>query len=593
MASGIFEDIAIRLKNKLPNGVHDKIECILNEIEEDDKICGELSDLIIRKPIINIISRLENNEVKSIQVMKFLQNQLSWSHLFAEGIKDGLDCSQYMSEELLDKIWSTYLHETSMGKQVKLKDLLLITKFNNKGLNDTDEKKPEYHDITTSNVIFMLSEIIEDIESKFMEILPNYFMFLKNGEYNKIDLSVFGFDGGVADEYSEFDEYSRTSQPSPTNTINSKKQNIIRYIELHKMFKPLLKAAHTFVSIIPVVQMMLFDEKDGIDKIRDDCNRIINEFSFGANLERIAISLKHKYVNNHEISELKINADSIKKIFQKLINDLNIGVLTQLRRLRISTIIEDGLFQDAKEIGIDFTSLNSQFGNTTVPPKYNDIKFEATRVFSLAVSEFSKITKNRITEENTTKYNPNLRMLNELINEVKNTIEGNSMVIPIHISPIFGGTIKLMTDQINYLNSILNPLRDISLQLYLRDESFRDEFYSRLGESYQNIMNAYYTYCDFISLGMKLVDADKNLAVKFCEMAGTGDKTQFEQKYSDLIDKSIKNLNRMRQMKTLSIEDAKKIQEKIEIAKENIEAFTQSWDPQAVSDILSEAYNLL
>ncbi len=555
-----------RLKVFFPEGAHSKINQMLSEMDIATSTCGSFGNMIVKRPLIELVLRLESNDINPNNFLRSIQRHLAWSNLFSDGIKNGIQIDPNLDEVALRTIRKAYLREFGAGKQSNLKKVLEVAAQ----WEDFKTKEPKFKDITTTNIIITLSEIISDSENYIENYLPGSYEKLMTGKFNEINALI-----------------------SESNVDNEQvRMNIKRKLEISKIFRPLLKQSHTFVSIMPILLTMLYGEQKGLNKIRKDCNNILNEFTMGAELQRIAISLKEKIFKDREIEEIKINTNNIQKIFSKFYKDLNINVLSYLRRMKIQTIIDNSILIEAKEMGLDFTGLNSTFGNKRAPEYYNDIKLEVNRRFSNSIMNYLQIMKKRISEEIAVGIDlvPNLQMLNHFIFEIRNMIEQSYLLIPTHVAPLYSGGLFIINENLEEVNQLVSPLKNKPLIQILNDETEKHEFYTRIDSLYRKLVKNYRLFKEFLTLGIKLALADQNMIIEFAKVGG--DKSAHFEGYNEIFETSLKRLKRMVKMKTLSAENAITFEKKIIMARKTMKRFIFEWTAEDIKKTLEQANKL-
>jgi hypothetical protein len=528
--------------------------------------CGSFGNMIVKRPLIELVLRLESNDINPNNFLRLIQRHRAWSNLFSDGIKNGIQIDPNLDAVALRTIRKAYLRDIGAGKRSTLKTILDdATKW-----EDFKKKEPGFKDITTTNIIITLSEIISDSENYIENYLPGSYEKLMTGKFNEINALI-----------------------SESNVDNEQvRMNIKRKLEISKILRPLLRQSHTFVSIMPILLTMLYGEQKGLEKIRKDCNNIFNEFTMGAELQRITISLKEKILKGREIEEIKINTNIIQKIFNKYYKDLNINVLSYLRRMNIQTIIEDSILIETQEMGLDFTKLNSTFGNKRAPEYFSDIKIEVNRRFSNSIMNYLQIIKNRIAEEIAVNIDmvPNLVLLNHFISEIREMIEQSYLLIPTHVAPLYSGGLFIITENIEEINQLVSPLKDISLIKILNNETEKHEFYTRIDSLYRKLVKNYRLFKEFLTLGIKLALADQNMIIEFVKVGGN--KSQHFEGYNEIFETSLKRLNRMTKMKTLSIENAITFEKKINMARKTMKRFIFGWTADDIKIILDKSNQL-
>jgi hypothetical protein len=554
------------LKVFFPEGAHSKINQILSEMDIATSTCGSFGNMIVKRPLIELVLRLESNDINPNNFLRLIQRHLVWSNLFSDGIKNGIQIDPDLDAVALRTIRKVFLRDIGAGKRSNLKKVL------NEAVkwDDFKKKEPKFRDISTTNIIITLSEIIYDSENFIENILPGSYEKLMTGKYDEINALI-----------------------SESNLENEQiRIDIKRKLEISKILKPLLKQSHTFVSIMPILLTMLYGEQKGLDKIRKDCNNILNEFTMGAELQRIAISLKEKIFKDREIEEIKINTNIIQKIFSKFYKDLNINVLSYLRRMKIQTIIEDSILIESQEMGLDFTRLNSTFGIKRAPEYFNDIKIEINRRFSNSIMNYLQIIKNRIAEEIAVNIDmvPNLVLLNHFISEIREMIEQSYLLIPTHVAPLYSGGLFIITENIEEINQLVSPLKDLPLVKILNNETKKHEFYTRIDSLYRKLVKNYRFFKEFLTLGIKLALADQNMIIEFTKVGGN--KNQHFDGYNELFEMSLKRLKRMVKMKTLSAENANTFEKKIIMARKTMKRFIFEWTAVYIKKTLEQANKL-
>lgn len=556
-----------RLKVFFPEGAHSKINQILSEMDIATSTCGSFGNMIVKRPLIELVLRLESNDINPNNFLRLIQRHLTWSHLFSDGIRNGVQIDPDLNAVALRTIRKVFLRDIGAGKRSDLKKVL------NEAAKWDDFKKnePKFKDITSTNVIITLSEIIDDSANYIEKYLPGSYEKLMTGKYNEIEASI-----------------------SENNLENEQvRMKMKRKLKISQIFNPLLNQANTFVSIMPILLTMVYGEQVGLSKIRKDCNNIFNEFTMGAELQRITISLKEKVYKDREIEELRINADVIQKIFGKFYQDLNINVLSYLRRLKIQTIIDDRTLIETQKMGLDFTGLNSTFGNKKAPEYFNNIKIEVNRRFSNCIMNYLQIMRNRISEfpiSEDIDMVPNLELLNHFIFEIRNMIEQSYLLIPTHIAPLYSGGLFIITKNIEEIILLVSPLKNIPLIKILNNEIEKREFYTQVDSLYRKLVKNYRLFKEFLTLGIKLALADQNIIIEFTKIGGN--KSQHFDGYNEIFENSKKRLQRMVTMKILSVENANTFEKKIMIARKTMKTFIFSWSADDIKNILNKADEL-
>lgn len=573
MTTEEIADLGDRLKKKLPKGVRPKIDEVLKTFDETTLVLSsELVDPIARIPLMSLVNRLESKDLKPVQAMKQLIRQQEWCKLFINAVKEGIDVNGKITPDAIGKLESVYRKEKASGRQVKFSHLLDgIEHF-----NTTEVKsEPDFNDITASNIIITLMNIVNDSKAEILQTLPEAAPFLDAKDYDKIAVSEIAIGSDWAEKQIRM---GRAKRVNVRSYVLRKRKDVKRAIELLKMFQPLLEEAHILVSLMPVLLTMMYGENGNLDKIREDCNNIFNEFSMGAQLERLTISLNEKIGKNRDLEEIEINRAGIEKNLQKIKDALSYQVISYLRRNQVKTIIEDGLFEDAKQIGIDLTGLRTKFGVERAPEEYNDIKMDIIPEFARIVHRYVKTIGNRVSQELGVDYDPNLHTLDTLISTIKKRIESYYSMIPTHISPIFAGVIRNIIVVMEKIIEFIKPLKSSSLILILNNSSKKAEFYGQLKGLYDELEAKYEIYQDFVDIGIKVATADQKIAITICSNdLSPSDHTVA---YSELFQKSISKITSMRGMKTLSKEGAEIFQKKITAAQNDMKAFTAryTWD---------------
>ncbi|MCP4761740.1 MAG: hypothetical protein GY870_08160, partial [archaeon] len=379
-----IDDFRENVKNKLPQGVHRTIDGIFDQMKHSEEICGPISEILIITPLSEIVSQLNTGEIKPVRAMKNLTQLLPWIKLFSDGIMNGIEIDPSLDEQSIKKMKKAYLLEVGSGKKVTLQSVLKTAAYSDCSFKP--EPEIDFKDITTSNIIMALSEILANIEMMIEDIIQGSTEKIKAEKYDSVDIASISREGKWA--LQEIQEGRATHSTIP-NIIFIKKKEINRALEIYRLFKPILKTAHIVVSSMPIFLTMLYEKPEKCNELLDDCNNIFTEFTCGAQLERLSISLKEKIGKNRSIEEIEINAAAITKNLKKIIDGLNIHILSNLRRMQIKTIISDKTFDEAKEIGIDFTGLACKFGIEHAPDYFDDIKLESTRLFSKETLDYT------------------------------------------------------------------------------------------------------------------------------------------------------------------------------------------------------------
>jgi hypothetical protein len=580
-------EIGDRIKLKVPTGIHPKITEILLQFNTMHSLFNSMGTKLITQPLRTLLASLESNSMNPVLFMKNLQNQLTWCTVISDAVKSGMDIEPYAEDSKLKDLQNIYLQQVSAGKKVTLQEVIRKAENAKQDLINHPAKSSTTKfckDITASNIICTLSEILDDIEQYIGLIIPNGTELLKTDNFEEILQFDFSPNGIWAQKAVSS---GMTNPVNLNNFISDLQSEIKRNIGIYQLFKPLLKEAHTIVSLMPILLTMLYEDKPGLEKIREDCNNILNEFSLGADLERFTISLKEKIGKKRSIEELTVNYEAIKKNFKKIKEALTHNVLSYLRQLKVRTVIDDALFKDAQEIGLDFTGLNTQFGLTEIPRDFHEIKIEMTRRFTSLINDYYAITSKRLTEENGVSYFPNLKTIDELMKEVQKTVEHNFPMIPTAINPIFGGGLCLVIEVIDNLIRYFEPLKIKNMNQILGDESGAKQFYDGLAKYYEQFGMSYQKFSEIMMVGLKLAIADQYIAVQF-SLHG-GDTAQHAAGYADWFQKSLKNVQRLVGMKTLSSEDAELSLNRIEAAESTMHQFLTHWTAEDIGALLKKS----
>lgn len=569
MMNETIRDLISSIVQQMPKNVNSKLNEMAELFENLDKMLdAQPSQLIIKLPLVKIQQRLLNKDLNPVQAMKSLVQLEEWIKMIYDGVRQGLKIPSCISEEDLKKLQNLYYQQKGCGKVVKLGELLQM--FNS--CVSIHEEKTNTHDITSSNVIIVLTDIVKDAEEFILDIFPDIREDLEQGIYSKCNISDLNINSLWAKRQIEQGMFNSITI---TQAIVDYKSKLEQSIQNHKLFKPLLNEAHIIINVFPIIMTMLFEDVNGIEKLRNDCNNILTEFSYGAQLERLTISLKEKIIKKRDISELQINADAIKKEFQKIKDALNHEILSYLRRMKLQTIIDDRLFNDAINIGIDLTGLNSKFGIKKAPQIFNDVKLETGKKFSIQIQEFIRAYEKRVSEEIENGIAPNLHTLFNLIYEMKKTIERDFQLIPTHIGPVFGGLLQQVNEIIEQISLFFEPLKYNSLILLLNDPQKKNDFYSVLNKYYISLEDSYKIYKEFIEIGIALAGADQNLAIKFSSLRIS--EQDHNKSYMDLFENSLNTIKQMKAMNTLTEEEATIARSKVEKANKLMQKFVNKY----------------
>lgn len=576
-----FNEMANRVKKYLPLNVHKKIDELFKNLEECSNRTKNHHEDLIDKPLLEIVNNLEDGSLKPIPMMRKLQTLDQWASAINQCLNNGYDEENFKDPNLIKKIWFSFLSESSAGHKVKMEELV-----KNASCELDLREEPKFRDITSSNLIVELSELVTSVEESFEKEIPNSSVLLKEGKYHEIDFSIFTVNSDYANKLIET---GVTTKINLRNFILDKKEELLRGLELYKIFSPILKEFHVLISLMPVILTMLYEDKDGLEKIREDCNNIFMELSIGADLERITLSLREKLGKKREIEDIRVNAEAIEKLLKKIKDALNFNIFSNLRRLKIQTIIEDELFNNAAEIGLSLTGLNTTFGIREAPKEYKDMILESTRFFSESMVNIKKLIAPRLPEEIGIAEKPNLTSLNKFLLSNESEIEKYYMMIPSHIGPIYSGSVLFCAETINSLANKLIILKEKVLKQIFINEDHQKAFYSIIKTGIQELEKNFLNFKEYFSFGLKLTNVDQGIALAFSE---NGDNEQYyKTQYELIFEDSIRNIKRMLAMKTLNQDDANSLMVKITAIKKTIIEFTAKHNLEDIRRILGKGRN--
>ncbi|MHA1339918.1 MAG: hypothetical protein ACTSRZ_07215 [Promethearchaeota archaeon] len=622
-----FDEFWNLIKKKMPKNVHEKIDFIKQKtISLKNYLNKDQFTSLIEHNIMKIVKDLENNNINPINAMRKIQEFDNWLNLFYEK-KENLKfiLPETIKEDVLKKIFDIY-RISSSGRKISIEELInlaLKDNIENKSSESYEifEFASEYEDIEefdsnyeniesfnenndyiafrsdsnkskkdginnrqtkniqnikVSNISVTIREILIDIENKVFEIFDkeSYRMFLENGEIHKFDLNTINIDCKWAQNRLKSGE---SAIVSIRKEIEEKKREIKWSLEIYKLLKPLLEESHFIISLIPILMTMLYNEQNNseLDKIRELCDKIFTEFSMGATLERLAFSLKEKFLKNREISEIEIIAKQIKKEFKKIEDALNFQVISQLRRMKLQTIIEDEFFLKAKEYGIDLHGLKSKFGVVKVPVQFKELKLSAFKIFDGKINKIISILKNKIKEEINPKYNPNLHDLKNLISEIASRIEDDNINISDHITPLFILRLEKLNKILDDLIKWIEPLKKNTLNYLINKYGNKKPFYDKLKEIYDPIQFNFELYKDTIDFASKIALADQALALKISTMDFT--EEEYNNGFKEDFKRDRMRLIEMKNLKSITDFELKNSQIKIRKAEQAVEEFIKKY----------------
>lgn len=559
MSQDFYNFIKERIRKEIQPRDYNKIIQIIRTIERSDILSRPLSKRIVRTPLIKLVQELGSaRRINSSNFTHNLRMHSDWCSLFATGIREGVKIESFLKEVDLKKLKSVYLREKGSGKKLTLQMLMdiVLRPDSQKDLN------VNYLDITVPHVIVSLGEIIYELEEKIEN--------LKKGA------------GGLLKE----EKYEDLTQLFEDDGDEELKNEITRSIKIHEIFYPLLKFAGTFISVTPIFQM-LFDTKiPEIVEIETECKKIFDEFYTGAELERHAISIKLKVKKKWEIEEIELGGNNISRIFKKLITALNVHVISYLRKLKIQTVIDPMILKQAEELGIDFKGLYSIFGVFQAPKYFYDIKLEVHRKFSNAVWKFKRETKMLVLAEKQPEFELNLENLDDFITKIRKNIEQMYFLIPIHVIPMYSGSLIFIIDIIEDINRYISQVKKPLSQM-LDNVDKRNEFYDKIGEFYQNLNRNFERLSDYVSISRCLTRADQGLMLEFVEIGITGTEG-----YNNIFTNSIKRLEKMLVMKSLSEKNANLFNRNIILAHIELQKFIIKWNPVDIKKVLTKSLEL-
>jgi hypothetical protein len=245
------------------------------------------------------------------------------------------------------------------------------------------------------------------------------------------------------------------------------------------------------------------------------------------------------------------------------------------------------ILKQAEELGIDFKGLYSIFGVFQPPDYFYDIKLEVHRRFSNAVWKFKRETKMLVPAEKQPEIEMNLDNLDDFITRIRKNIEQMYFLIPIHVIPMYSGSlmfiIEIIEDINRYISQVKKPLRQM-----LDNVDKRNEFYEKIGEFYQNLSRNFERLSDYVSISRCLTRADQGLMLEFIEIGISGNTDG----YNGIFNNSIKRLEKMVAMKSLDEKNANLFNRNIIIAHIELQKFILNWNPADIKNVLTKALEL-
>jgi len=562
-----------QLKKYFPEAVHKRIDEFFETFFEIQKIYKDNFHLVLGYFIEELISNLENGSIKSMNTIRKIQNLIDWSKFLIEGASKEIYLDPSISQFQIKKIWLIFMSEISAGKKPNLREILkIIDKPEEQYQKKTDIV---FRDITTSNLVVTISEILFQIEELFEKEIKGSSEHLINGEFEKIDLSTIQLDSDWA---------KRKIELGVRNLVLETKKELQRGLELYRLLHPIYKEMHVIISLMPHLLTMIYEEREGIEKIRENCNNIFNEFSIGADFERIACNLKEKVMKKREIEDIEVNVVAIKKFLKKIKDALNFEIFSNLRRLKIKAIIDEDLFNQATKIGLQLDGLTVEYGHVEVPSEFREFIIHSIRNFSDTLYEYKKLIQNRLDEEINIKIKPNLNELNNFIDQIQLTAERYSVLVPNHIAPIFASILNKFGQIFEVLNNHLQPLKDKLLHQVINSVDKKEQFYSKIKNIYDILAQNLTIFNDFINLGIKLTNTDGRMALEFVK--NVLDQEYYNSNYEIIFQNSIKEVKRLLSMNTLSTENASEIIKKINESKETLNNFKKKYNFEQIKSIL-------
>ncbi|MHA1341061.1 MAG: hypothetical protein ACTSRZ_11795 [Promethearchaeota archaeon] len=555
----------------MPNTVHKRIDEffeIFSRVYEIYQKDPHLQQMVLGNFIEELINKMENGVLKPIRAVRKIQNLVDWANILVEGAEKDIYIDSSVTEDDMNKMWFAFMSERGAGKHVTLREILKIYQ---KPIEKRSEV--EYRDITTSNLIVGLSEILTDIEDLFEREIKGSSEYLRNNDFDKIDMSMIKADSNWARKKIES---GQATLITIRNLVLELKEELKRGLEIYKLLHPIYKEMYTIISLMPHLLTMLYEDRENISKIRQDCNNIFAELSMGADLERVASNLKEKIIKKRDVEDIRVNVIAIKKLLNKIKDALNFMVFSNLRRLKIKTVIDEQLVKDAEEIGLQLEGLTVKYGHVDVPSEYREYIIHAVRKFSDQLFEYKKIVQIRLAEEIGIKYKPSLNDLNRLIEEVQQKIERYYLIVPNHIGPLFASALKEITNIINNLNQFLKPLKDNLLKQIIDSETKKAEFYSKIKEYYDLITEKCMIFKDFVDLGLQLTSTDGRMALEFVQ--NVLNKEYYDSEFENIFQNSIREVKRLLAMNSITLEIANSIIKRIEETKQFLQKFIKKYD---------------
>ncbi|MHA1820319.1 MAG: hypothetical protein ACTSU2_15390 [Promethearchaeota archaeon] len=605
----------LEIKNKIienfPSKVRGNVENVLDRIEKSFEECKECNSQLIISPLMDIVRRFENGGLNPVRGLRVLEDHLKWVEVMADILKNKLykNYSLELNDQVLMTLKTVYNQELWRGIRITPAGLVektykeLNNKENKKGNNvnngegtelneeDSSNGAGEINDITESSIVQLVSELIAEVQDRILEVFPDDYPNLMDEKFNVIEKKIKSLSNDCEWAQKQI-ESGKANRVTIRNLLYEKKKQLIRDIELFKIFYPIYKKVTTFVELMPVFLLMLSEDVEGVEKIKEKCIGIFNEFSMGAAIDRITLSLKEKLNKSRDVEEIKINANGINKILNNLANALNMDVISSLRQMKIKTIINDDMIQRALDIGINLKGLDQRFGIASAPPSYNEIKIEAHKHFSAIISRIIKILNRRAKEEkDDLMITPNLRMLHKFILKIRDTIEDNFYIMPIHVAPLYAGLMLYLSKDLEKLLELLIPLEKEVLFKFLGDKEKTIEFYNKINEIFMDIGETYAEFRDIADLVLKLGRTDQKAALELIKQIGN--EELHKNGYNSIIKNSKNNLRRLKLMNTLSEEDARKTEKELDELAINLKEFSRKWSAIELKRLVDEASSLI
>jgi len=514
---------------------------------------------------MELVKEIQNNNINQIQILKKFKEFEDWVDVFYKDKEklNKINLPIKIDDSFKTKIFQNYKKLKSAGKIVSIEDIISIEEdLNNSSKNFYKkiefpqennnsckiEKKEKVHNIEVSNIGCAIRELIDNLESIIFEVFDNeiYKKYLQVGEYEKFDLNLINLQSNWAKNQLNSGKATKTSI---RDELINKKEEINWALKVHQTLKPLLDESLFIISLIPILMTMICEnsENENFKKLKEDLEKIFSEFSIGPKLERLSFNLKEKFIKRKNIEEFILIRNEIQKELKNIENNINFQIVSNLRRLKMQTIIDDELFNKALNYGIDLSGLRAKFGVVKVPVHFKDLKISAFRLIIEKLSELKNILNIRVKEEINNLFHPNLKDLLSLIENIHYKIEDDNLKISDHIIPIFIIGVQKINQVIDSIFNWINILQKNTLNYFINKIESKEIFYNKLCNYYENLQYNFSVYEDLINFVSLVCNADQSLSLKISTMDFTEDEytsgfqSYFEKDKLKLVE--LKNLN--------------------------------------------------